>query len=129
MINQWLSYYEQGDFHCRDHQKICQAGWLMWEITETLQNEIEKLYQCVKVAKESGINVDKTFVRLKQVPQFGRKEYNYSDVIFYQNPHNTPVVIITPDYKGKTELFVIANKHKVVGSLNEISDYLKNNFL
>lgn len=128
-INQWLSCYERGDFHCNDENSIHQAGWLMWEITETLKKEIENLYKCVKIAKDSGkFNPDETFVRLKQVPQFGREDYNYCNVIFYQNPHNTPVIIITPDYKGKTELFVIKNKNKVVGDMDEIANYLKKEF-
>lgn len=128
-INQWLSCYERGDFHCNDENSIHQAGWLMWEITETLKKEIENLYKCVKIAKDSGkFNPDETFVRLKQVPQFGREDYNYCNVIFYQNPHNIPVIIITPDYKGKTELFVINNKNKVVGDMDAITTYLKNEF-
>lgn len=128
-IKEWIKSYESGEFHCKNEASIHSAGWLMWEQPKDLPKHIEALYEAIKMVQSTGkMNENEIFIRLKEVPKFGRENYNYANVIFYQELNNTPIIVITPDYEGHSELFLINNKHKVTGSLNEIKDYLVNDF-
>ena len=85
--------------------------------------------RAIKMVQETGkLNENEIFIRLKEVPKFGREHYNYANVIFYQELNNTPIIVLTPDYEGHSELFLINNKHKVTGSLDDIKDYLIKDF-
>lgn len=128
-IKEWLISYEKGEFSCESEESINAAGWLMWEVTETLKEHIKALYSAIKMVQETGkLNEDEIFIRLKEVPKFGRENYNYANVIFYQELNNLPILVLTPNYEGNSELFLINNKHKVTGRLDDIKDYLIKDF-
>lgn len=128
-IKEWVNAYENGDFKCDDEASIHAAGWLMWGEPEALKDHVKELYKAIKMVQETGkLNENEIFIRLKEVPKFGRENYNYANVIFYQELNNTPIIVLTPDYEGHSELFLINNKHKVTGNLDDIKDYLIKDF-
>lgn len=128
-IKEWVNAYENGEFNCVNDESIHAAGWLMWEEPEALKDHVKELYKAIKMVQETGkLNENEIFIRLKEVPKFGREHYNYANVIFYQELNNTPIIVLTPDYEGHSELFLINNKHKVTGSLDDIKDYLIKDF-
>lgn len=128
-IKEWVHAYEAGDLKCDGEASIHAAGWLMWEEPEALKEHIKALYEAIKMVQETGkLNEDEIFIRLKEVPKFGRENYNYANVIFYQELNNIPILVLTPDYEGHSELFLINNKHKIAGSLDDIKDYLIKDF-
>jgi len=128
-INQWLESYKQGLLHCNDSESIKVAGWICWENEKNLPDEVKKIHEAVCVIAASGkFDNDNYFVRLKEVPVFGRENRTYSNVVISQELNNLPVIILTPDQNGVSELFLISNKHKVAGSMQDIENYLINEF-
>lgn len=128
-VNQWLAAYENGDFHLNDIESIKSADWIMWECSEKLESYMEGMYQAIKMVKDTGrFNPDETFVSLKEVPVFDSENYNYANVIFSQDPNMLPVLIITPDKKGRSELFLISNKYARAGTMQDINEELLKHF-
>lgn len=63
------------------------------------------LYKAIKMVQETGkLNENEIFIRLKEVPKFGRENYNYANLVSYQELNNTPIIVLTPDYEGHSEL-------------------------
>lgn len=128
-INQWIENYNQGLCHSKDLESVKQAGWICWENIENLPVEVKKINDALKIIAESGkFDNDNFFVRLKEVPVFGRETRTYANVIISQELNNLPVIIFTPDQNGVSELFLISNKHKVTGTMEDIKVYLNNQF-
>lgn len=128
-VNQWLAAYENGDFHLSDDENIKKADWTMWSNSNALKGYMDGLYQAVKMVKEScKFNSNELFVSFKEVPVFGREDYYYANVIFSQDPNMLPVLIITPDKKGRSELFLISNKYARAGTMQDIKEELLKHF-
>ena len=49
-------------------------------------------------------------------------------MIFSQDPNMLPVLIITPDKKGRSELFLISNKYARAGTMQDINEELLKHF-
>jgi len=126
-IAQWLEAYEKG---FNESNLVEEAGWICW------QNEVSDLvarmpmmYETVKLIADSGkFDVNAFYVRLKEVSYFSANDIVYANVIISQELNQLPVLVLTPDINGVSELFLINNKHKVVGTMEEMKTAIVENF-
>lgn len=126
-IAQWLEAYEKG---FNESNLVEEAGWICW------QNEVSDLvarmpimYETVKLIADSGkFDVNAFYVRLKEVSYFSANDIVYANVIISQELNQLPVLVLTPDINGVSELFLINNKHKVVGTMEEMKTAIAENF-
>lgn len=126
-IAQWLEAYEKG---FNEDNLVEEAGWICW------QNEVSDLvarmpmmYETVKLIADSGkFDVNAFYVRLKEVSYFSANDIVYANVIISQELNQLPVLVLTPDINGVSELFLINNKHKVVGTMEEMKAAIVENF-
>lgn len=126
-IAQWLEAYEKG---FNEDNLVEEAGWICW------QNEVSDLvarmpmmYETVKLIADSGkFDVNSFYVRLKEVSYFSANDIVYANVIISQELNQLPVLVLTPDINGVSELFLINNKHKVVGTMEEMKAAIVENF-
>lgn len=126
-IAQWLEAYEKG---FDENNLVEEAGWICW------QNEVSDLvarmpmmYETVKLIADSGkFDVNAFYVRLKEVSYFSANDIVYANVIISQELNQLPVLVLTPDINGVSELFLINNKHKVVGTMEEMKVAIVENF-
>lgn len=126
-IAQWLEAYEKG---FNESNLVEEAGWICW------QNEVSDLvarmpmmYETVKLIADSGkFDVNAFYVRLKEVSYFSANDIVYANVIISQKLNQLPVLVLTPDINGVSELFLINNKHKVVGTMEEMKTAIAENF-
>lgn len=127
-ISQWVENYNIGNFKEKNEKTFKDSGWISIEDEEEAFNDLPLISKAINIIIDSGnIPADKYFVTLKQVPFFGCKNGNYSSIIISQELNSLPVIMITPN-EEKAELFLINNKHKVVGSLDDIKKYLTEEF-
>lgn len=128
-INEWILAYENNLFNLDTIENIHSADWIMWESSEDLKKYMEGMYKAIKMVRDTNkFDSNEVFVTLKEVPVFGSENYNYANVIFSRDPNMLPVIMVTPDKKGRSELFLISNKHAKSGTLEELKEEIINSF-
>lgn len=126
-IAQWLEAYEKG---FNENNLVEEAGWICWqnEVSD-LVSRMPMMYETVKLIADSGkFDVNAFYVRLKEVSYFSANDIVYANVIISQELNQLPVLVLTPDINGVSELFLINNKHKVVGTMEEMKAAIVENF-
>lgn len=126
-IAQWLEAYEKG---FDEKNLVEEAGWICWqnEVSD-LVTRMPMMYETVKLIADSGkFDVNAFYVRLKEVSYFSANDIVYANVIISQELNQLPVLVLTPDINGVSELFLINNKHKVVGTMEEMKVAIVENF-
>ena len=127
-LSQWIENYKSGSFDCKNDETLKKSGWISIEDENEAFNDFEIIAKAINAIIDSkSIPADKYFVTLKQVPFFGCRNGNYSSIVISQELNSLPVIMISP-HEENAELFLINNKHKVVGTLEEIQHYLKEEF-
>jgi hypothetical protein len=127
-ISQWVENYNSGLFDKKNDETFKLSGWISIEDENEAFEDFKIIAKAINLIIESGsIPPEKYFVTLKQVPFFGCKNGNYSSIIISQELNSLPIIMISPS-ENNSELFLINNKHKVVGTLEDIKCYLSEEF-
>lgn len=132
-INHWLTAYEKDHFNNNVNlHENPDCNWFSWLNKDSLSVYIQQMNEVLShLSKTAKFNTDEDFfVTLKEVSNFSQLHGEYANIIISKKVNKMPFLIITPDYSGENknvELFVIQNKHKIVGSIQEICDYVDGN--
>lgn len=130
----WIENYETNKFdNFADLKNNKKCNWFCWQNEDNLPGYMQGLYEAIKALYSTEkLSAEDFYVTLKEVETFSAKSILYANVIISQEKNNLPVVILTPDYSGNNTnnvLFVIQNKNRIEGSLEDMIDYINNNKL
>jgi len=130
----WIENYETNKFdNFADLKNNKNCNWFYWQDENNLPKYMQGLYEAIKALYSTEkLSAEDFYVTLKEVETFSAKSILYANVIISQEKNNLPVVILTPDYSGNNTnnvLFVIQNKNRIEGSLEDMIDYINNNKL
>lgn len=133
-MKSWIENYETNKFdNFFDLKNNKKCNWFGWQSEDNLSGYMQGLYEAIKALYSTEkLSAEDFYVTLKEVETFSAKSILYANVIISQEKNNLPVVILTPDYSGenkKNVLFVIQNKNRIEGSLEDMIDYINNNKL